>query len=221
MPVKILKFFIGILFFPVCVSVSASLYENLSSINALSYYNQRYFLLGIISYLVVHTLLFKPAYLYIVGHEVMHVLATWLSFGKVKAFKVSPKGGSVKTTKSNIFIALAPYFFPFYTILVTVIYLAMPYLFKREMPYSLFMFLIGFTLAFHLVLTIDFLKIKQADFLHAGYFCSVELIYIINLSIVAFILSLTFSEFQFAYFAKEAYSISKDIYLSIFQQLFL
>ena len=119
---RILKILLGILSFPVCIAVSVSLYNQLNSIAAISYYSRKYFFIVIIAYLIAHAVVLKPDYLYIFGHEVMHVLATWLSGGKVSSFRVSPKGGSVSTSKSNIFISLAPYFFPFYTIIVAFVY---------------------------------------------------------------------------------------------------
>ena len=218
---KMLQPILGILTFPVCIGISISLYEQLSLIQPIAYYNQKYFVIGIVAYLVVHAIFFKPSYLYILSHELMHVIAAWLSFGKVKSFKVSPKGGSVVTTKSNLFIALAPYFFPFYTITIALLFFTAKFFIKDDISYNPFIFAIGFTLAFHIILTVDFLKIKQTDLLHTGYIFSVLLIYIVNIAIIGLIFSLLFGNVVFIDFLKEAYSKSKGIYTGIFRQLFL
>lgn len=218
---RILKFLLGVFFFPICITVSISLYEQFSRIKAISYLSQKYFAIGIVAYLIVHAVFFKPSYLYILGHEIMHVVATWLSGGRVSSFKVSSQGGRVATSKSNLFIALAPYFFPFYTIIVALLFFTVRLVYKAGPQYNVFLFLLGFTLCFHIILTIDFLKIRQTDLLHAGYLFSICLIYSVNLVVIGFILSLLFEGVAFMEFIRSAYSQSKDIYTGIFQQLFL
>ena len=217
---KILKILLGILALPICIGVSISLYEHLNQIQIVLYYRQKYFIVGIISYLVVHAVVFKPSYLYVLSHELMHAIAALLSGGRVRSIKVSSKGGSVATTKSNIFIALSPYFFPLYTIIIVLVWAATKFLIKSDIDYSFFMFAIGFTLAFHIVLTIDFLKIRQTDLLHAGYLFSMCLIYIINLILVGLIFSFLFKSMAFTAFLQDSYIKTRDIYVGIFRQLF-
>lgn len=217
---RTLKFFLGIISLPICVAISASLYDELNQIKAISH-NQKYFLFGVIAYLIIHIAFFKPEYLYILGHEIMHVIACWIFRGRVTSFRVSSKGGQVTTTKSNLLIALAPYFFPFYTIMVAGVFLIIPLFIKTEPPYTAFLFLVGFTFAFHIILTIDFLKTRQTDFLPAGYLFSICLVYIVNLVVIGLIFSLLFGEINFVEFLKSTYFRSKDIYLAVFRQLFL
>lgn len=218
---RILKLLLGIFIIPVCIGVSVGLYEQLSRIKAVSYYHQKYFVMGIVAYLVVHAVVFKPSYLYIFSHELMHAVATLLSGGKVRSFKVSPQGGSVAVTKSNLFIALAPYFFPFYTIVITLIFFAAKLLLDSGISYNPFLFAIGFTLAFHIILTVDFLKIRQTDLMHAGYLFSICLIYMVNIMVIGLIFSLLFSNVTFTEFLQDTYFKSRDIYAAIFKQLFL
>jgi hypothetical protein len=218
---RISNILLGIFVLPVCIGVASSLYESLSRITAMIYYQQKYFIMGGIAYLVVHTIVLKPSYLYILSHELMHAIAALISGGRVKSIKVSSKGGSVATTKSNIFIALSPYLFPFYTVLVYIIWLCASYFFKTNLNYSLFLFAVGFTLMFHIVLTIDFLKIRQTDLLHAGYPFSICLIFTINIICIALIFSLIFQNVTFPDFLEAAYINTRDIYANVFKQLFL
>ncbi|MFC1808311.1 hypothetical protein ACFL0T_08135 [Candidatus Omnitrophota bacterium] len=220
MLLRIAKFLLGILFIPVCIAASQSLHYQLSSISIIPHY-QKYFFLGIITYLIIHAAVYKPSYLYILGHEIMHVIATWMSFGKVTSFHASPQGGKVTTTKTNFFISLAPYFFPFYTIVVAIIFFAIPLFTKTRPLYEPFLFVIGFTLAFHVILTIDFLKIKQTDLLHTGFLFSLGLIYLVNILVVGLIFSLLFSSVDYIEFVSSIYFKSKSIYIAIWRQLFL
>lgn len=218
---RVLKLLLGILIIPVCIGISVGFYEQLNRIKVVSYYHQKYFVIGIVAYLVVHVLIFKPSYLYIFSHEFMHAIATWISGGKVKSFKVSSKGGSVGVTKSNLFIALAPYFFPFYTIVVTIVFFAVKFFLIKSIDYNPLLFAIGFTLAFHIIITVDFLKIRQTDLMHAGYLFSICLIYIVNIIVIGLIFSLLFSSVTFKAFLMDTYLNSKDIYVGMYRQLFL
>ena len=114
---KILKSAIGILLLPLVAGFSVAFYKQFGNIEVAFTMGQQYFLLGIITYGLIQLFLFKPVYLYVLGHEAVHVLATWLCLGRVKSFKISSRGGSVSTTKSNFFISLSPYFIPVYAIL--------------------------------------------------------------------------------------------------------
>ena len=57
-------------------------------------------------------------WIYVFGHELTHALWTWLFGGQVKKMKVSSSGGHVIISKTNFLIALAPYFFPLYAVIV-------------------------------------------------------------------------------------------------------
>ena len=86
---------------------------------------------------------------------------------------------------------------------------------------SYFIFLLGMTLCFHIVMTIDTLKTRQPDLVKTGYLTSSILIYVINLTIVAGALGLLFYGFSFRSFIKNAYFLTVVIYENIFEQLFL
>src|SRR5437667_822881 len=73
---------------------------------------------GAACWLVIFFLLPKPIRLYVFGHELTHALSTWAFGGRVKKFKATPNGGHVVVTKVNFVIALAPYFFPLYVVLI-------------------------------------------------------------------------------------------------------
>jgi hypothetical protein len=78
-------------------------------------------LAGVACWVVVFLLLPKPMWIYVLGHESTHAVWTWIFGGKVKQFKAASSGGHVVTTKNNFVITLAPYFFPFYAVLVVLV----------------------------------------------------------------------------------------------------
>jgi hypothetical protein len=206
---------------PIAAVASLVLYNQLGLVRQLSK-NQSYFLAGIVIYLVVHSLFYKPAYFYILGHEVTHALFTWLCGGRVTSFKATLRGGRVTTTKSNFLITLGPYFFPIYTVLIACVYFVVSVVYKLSGEcVSAFIFLIGFSWALHLVLTVDFIKMEQPDIVKMGPLFSICLIYIANLIIVAFILSLLFSAVSFADFVRDSWLESGEFYRNFLRGLFL
>ena len=64
----------------------------------------------------------KPMWIYVFGHELTHAVWTWIFGGRVKRFQAASHGGQVIITKSNFIIALAPYFFPLYAVLLVAVF---------------------------------------------------------------------------------------------------
>lgn len=213
----IIKFILGVLALPVAFAVTKAFYINFILINEVAV-NLHYFIWGIVIYVILHLLFYKPAYLYVLGHEAVHAGMAWIFGGKIKSFKVSEKGGQVATDKSNFIIELAPYFVPIYTIIIAVIYFVV----SRSYPIkgATFLFLIGFTLAFHIVSTVETMKIKQPDIIRSGYIFSIVIVYIINIIIISLIFSLTFQGFSIHKFFLDMWAGSKYIYVAAIQQLF-
>ena len=178
-----------------------------------------YFVWGLVVYVILHLLFYKPAYLYVLGHEAVHAGMAWILGGKIKSFKVSKEGGQVGTTKSNFIIELAPYFIPIYAIIVTLAYFVV----SKSYPGtngSIFLFLIGFTLAFHIISTVEIMKIKQPDIVKSGYIFSIAIVYIINIIVISLIFGLTFEGFAINKFFLDLWSGSRFIYAAVVRQLF-
>ena len=139
-----------------------------------------------------------PVKTYVLGHELTH--AIWgLLFGAVPSrLRISESGGSVNLTKSNMLITLAPYFFPFYTFVV-VIAAIVTYAFVRPLPWlPLWMFMVGFTWAFHVLFTIETLSQRQPDVKLYGRVFSWVFIFLANVALVlvflAAVTSLSFAQ---------------------------
>ena len=216
-----IKTLIGLLLLPVVVSISITFYRQFGNFDSPWTVEQQYFMMGVSVYAFIHLLIFKPSYIYVLGHESVHALATWICFGQVKSFKVNSGNGSVVTSKNNIFISLAPYFIPFYSILLAVaVYIANNIFLSTPLPYKYFLFILGFTLALHIIMTIDALKTKQPDLVKAGYLPSGIIIYVINVVVIAGILGLMTNGFSFAGFMSDAWNLTVEMYKKIYAQLF-
>lgn len=220
MLIKALRFIGSLLLIPACVAVTISFYKGILAIRSISG-SGLIFILGALSYSLLHLLLFKLDFLYILGHELMHAVVTLFSGGRVKAIKISSKRGSVKTTVPNFFVILAPYLIPGYTVFIALLYFILSFFMNITRFSGLFIFLVGFTVMFHLAYTAQSIREKQSDLLKTGYLFSISFIYIINLVVVFSIVSLLFEKATFFDFLSSSYEKLKEFYYSFWRQLFL
>lgn len=130
-------------------------------------------------------------YLYVLGHELTHAAFVKLCFGRVTDLHVSLDGGYITTNKTNLLIALSPYFVPFWSVIVTVIYAVARFGFEVGENWDLaFYGLMGVTWTFHLVWTLWMIPRDQPDLKQNGTFLSLVVIYLANLLILAGLLCL-------------------------------
>lgn len=177
------KTIIGVLLLPVCLGagwalgrvVRASGSADTIWVAALS---------GAACWVVIYLLLPKPMWAYVFGHELTHALWTWLLGGRVKGFKASAQGGHVVVTKTNFVIALAPYFFPLYAVLVVGVFLAGRLVWNWHGYAVWFHLLLGAAYAFHVTLTWHILKGSQTDITEQGYLFSTVVIFLGNVSVL-------------------------------------
>ena len=179
------KTIIAILLLPVCVGAACALCMVLRAAGAADT-TWVPFLAGAGCWLTVYLLLPKPMWIYIFGHELTHALWTWLFGGKVRGFRASTTGGHVVVNKSNFAIALAPYFFPLYAVLVVLVFLAGHWLWNWRHYLVWFHLLLGAAYAFHVTLTWHILKHSQSDISDQGYLFSAVIIFLGNVAVLLF-----------------------------------
>ncbi len=162
-----------------------------------------FFSLGVVLWLIAFFGLPRPLLVYVFGHELTHALWVWLMGGRVSQFKVGRSGGHIITDRNNFWIALAPYFFPLYSILVIALYgglsLAMPMAQYGRLLYAL----IGVTWAFHFTFTCWMIPKSQTDLTDHGTVFSLVVIYLMNLLILSVLLILASRQITFVSFAAE------------------
>jgi len=177
------KFIIAILLFPVCFGAGQALWQAVTASGEASTVWMAMFA-GATCWLVIFWLLPKPMWIYVFGHELTHVLWTWLFGGKVKKFKATAKGGHVIVTKMNFLISLAPYFFPLYAAIVVIIFV-IGHLIWNWKPYApLFHLMLGGAYAFHITLTWQALQTEQTDITVHGYLFSSVIIFLGNITVL-------------------------------------
>ncbi len=170
---RFLRFVAAVLCFPLvwalCLtfvdsfSLSAGPSEGILSAEAIALFA------GLSAFLVAWHFLPDPVRLYVLGHELTHAMVGLMFGARVSNLKVGVRGGSVQLSKSNVWITLAPYFLPFWTMVVVAIALAVRGVMHFAAPGEplpapwAWMFAVGFTWCFHACFTIRSLMQTQPD----------------------------------------------------------
>ena len=190
MKLRLAKFLTGLLLLPLCAALTLTLVRALlvlaQSPTRLPLLHAFAGVAGLALWAIIWLYLPPLTRTYVLGHELTHALWTVLFGGRASGLKVSDAGGSVRVTKNNALVTLAPYFFPLYTFLVALAWLLSAWLFPPVKPYApIFVFWIGLTWAFHLTFTIRFLAYNQPDVREHGRLFSYALIYALNVLSIA------------------------------------
>jgi len=125
-PTRWVKFVFAIFLLPLCAVLSQTFFTAFARATVTQQLWAAeefwFFSLGAVLWLIAFFGLRRPLIIYIFGHELTHALWVWLMGGRVSRFRVTRDGGHIVTDRNNFLIALAPYFFPIYSILAIAIY---------------------------------------------------------------------------------------------------
>ncbi len=134
-------------------------------------------------------------FLYVLGHELTHAVFVLLWRGKVTDFHVSTEGGYITTNKTNVMIALSPYFVPWWSVVTAFCFVALRLCFDLAKPWELaFYGLMGLTWTFHIVWTAWMIPRDQPDLRENGTFLSLVIILLGNLVVLVALLCVADSE---------------------------
>ena len=197
---KIVRLLIGLLLLPCCAAVAHAVYFMLATMGTEMASFCLALGLGLFLWILMFVFLPAPVKMYVLAHELTHVLWGSLMGATVLGMRVSGKGGSVKLSESNFVVVLAPYFFPLYTILIVGVWFLASVFVDLQKYFPLFIGAVGFTLGFHVCFTISAMGQRQPDIEQYGRFFSCALICFMNLLVVGWLLVLVlpFSINQFA-----------------------
>src|SRR6476469_6851272 len=206
-PTKWVKFIFALFLLPLCAVLSQTFFTSFARATVAErlWAGEEFwfFSLGAVLWLIAFFGLPRPIVLSVFGHELTHALWVWLMGGRVSRFKVGRECGHILTDKNIFLIALAPYFFPLYSILVIALYGALS-LFVNMQPYGRLLYaLIGGTWAFHLTFTCWMIPKNQSDLSDNGTIFSLVVIYLINLLLLGAMLIIASPHISFASFAAD------------------
>lgn len=174
---------VAILLLPVCIGAGQTLWMVM---RACGKADETFvpIIAGAACWLVIYLLLPRPMWLYVFGHELTHALWVWLFGGRVKKFKATSEGGHVVVDKTNFLIALAPYFFPLYAVMVVLIFVVGHLVWNWKGYLVWFHLFIGAAYSFHITLTAQTLQTRQTDITSQGYIFSAVIIFLGNVLVL-------------------------------------
>ena len=183
---RILKFLIGLLLLPLCYVVARTLADLILGLKPESVDRLPLTFWGLVGgfvlWVFIYCLLPRPVRSYVLAHELTHALWGALMGARVSDLKVTGKGGSVRLSKTNFLIVLAPYFFPLYTVLVILGYYLLQARFDLRYYTPFWLALVGFTWGFHLTFTLSMLRQNQSDIEEGGKVFSYAVIMLFSLA---------------------------------------
>src|SRR5205085_8057353 len=112
----------------------------------------------------------------------------------------------IVTNRTNFVIALAPYFFPLYSLLAILAY-GIASLFVNVAPYGQLLYaVLGITWAFHLTFTCWMIPKNQTDLSDHGTFFSLVFIYLMNLVLLSVLLIIVSPQITFESFGVDFFT---------------
>ncbi|MEA3210887.1 MAG: hypothetical protein QOE70_3944 [Chthoniobacter sp.] len=229
-PTRHLKFVVGILLLPVVWVVTQTFFEafHRSAVEQESWKMEEFWFFGL--GVALWTLWFlgsmwalgepRPLRVYVFGHELTHAIWVWAWRGRVMKFHGwNRNGGYVITDTHNFWIALAPYFYPIYSIAVILIYAISSVFYDVAgstetfifmTPLQWFFLLIGATWAFHLSFTLWMIPKGQTDLTSHGTFFSLVIIFLMNVLLLALFLVIGAPEVSFQSLGTELLKNAED-----------
>lgn len=122
------------------------------------------FMGGMALWCVLAWLVGGGGWLYVFGHELTHAAWALLTFSKVSKIHVTSRGGYCLIDNPGPFTTLAPYFVPFYVVVLLLIRLALGFWFELA-PYARWWIAaLGFAYGFHVTKTVEsIVKVAQPD----------------------------------------------------------
>lgn len=181
---RVFKRILGLFLIPACWAVCRALWALLLDLQegpwSLWSWSFHGLWIGLALWLLCYTVMPRPMRTYVFAHELTHALWAWAMGARIKGIKVGRDGGHVKLSHTNFLITLAPYFFPFYTMLVITLHAVLS-IFRDLSRYEpVWMGWVGLTWGFHLTFTIFALKQRQPDIRAHGHLFSYVIIFLFN-----------------------------------------
>lgn len=218
LPKRFLRILGGLFLLPFCFVTAITLFQRVTDPNFASHFWRTdvfiYFTVGFVLQAGwFFSRLFQDAflYLYVLGHELTHALFVYLCFGWVSGIRIGVDGGHVVTNKSNLLIALSPYFVPFWSVVILAsaalvnVFVQFP-----GQDQTLFL-LMGTTWSFHLFWTLWIIPRDQPDLKENGTFLSLAIIFLANVILISILLCAASNQLNWRDFVYNWYNNGLDL----------
>ena len=180
MMTRVLRLLLALLLLPLCGASTLAVTGLLGSLESGVSWPELSLAGGFLLWIAMYFTLPRPIRTYVLAHELTHALWGYLMGAAVHNLKVSRKGGSVLLSGSNMWVTLSPYFFPLYTVVISIVYGICSLAWDLHHLEWLWLALVGLTWSFHLTFTVSSLLQHQTDIVEYGRVFSMTVIYLMN-----------------------------------------
>ncbi|MCB9771333.1 MAG: hypothetical protein H6754_02115 [Candidatus Omnitrophica bacterium] len=191
----LIKIIFAVLLSPICYAISKSFAAELPRLGGM----EHLFIWGVVVYVALQLFFYTPQGLFQFAQKV---------FGDI--FKSVP-----------ILAAVVPLFVPIIPTIILVACYVMIAFFNLQPVQSYMLFFAGFTFAMHLILSAHAEFEEDNSGLKPHYLFLFSLTFIFNILLLSVLLALNFAEFSFWNFFSSAFDTAKEIYIHVFNQLFV
>jgi hypothetical protein len=181
---KWVKFFVAVLLLPLCGGLAVALGKLVVEFGGSESFWGRpllFFSVGFGMWVIIFFLLPAPTKTYVLGHELTHALWAVAMGGRARGLKVGKTGGQVRVSRTNFLVVLAPYFFPFYTVVAGFLWWVASLIWDASGWEWVLFYVAGLTWAFHLTFTGLALAQPQTDVKAHGWLFSMVVIFCANI----------------------------------------
>ena len=212
---KLINIVLGLLLLPLLPGFAVEFFKILQNLE-FGFAVHETLVYGFTAYIVLHIVLHKPIMAYVFAHEFTHALWALPFGGRLKDFRAGESGGHAVVTRSNVLVALAPYFFPIYAYFVLALFGIFIAVGAKGKVFPYICFLTGFTVSFHLLFTGHSLLKKQSDLKRGGILLSLVLILLLNIIFITLILKVLAPDaVHFGSFFKDSIDLSVTLVLKL------
>ncbi len=188
------KFILGVSLLPFVYGSTVALLSELRTIDVVL---QKSLWAGAIAFLIVYLFIWEPAKVYTRGYKIIEFIFRFM----------------------KPLVKVAPFLLPVYTLLLFAASLIVLQFSGSGREYFLFLF--GLSTALHLVFSAKTLRARKGDFLKGNYIFGFSVVYILNILLLCFALSVLFEKFSFVNSCNTTFQVAKGVFKDVYKQLFI
>jgi len=225
---RVIKGLVGIVLIPPAIGLALGIARQLSVVPAGRYSYSTWWHWGIVGYVGMHVLFYKPRALFRVHHAMLARVARWLFGGQVstteggesKGKKSASKGKGQSGGEGSTLVVISPYLVPLYVVLISVLAWAASHWIASAWVTGVMVCLMGASVSFHLAMTAEDFQEDRERFPIELYVMAMAISSIVSFIVVSVCLPLVLPDFSMPGVFLDAASSAQTIYATVVQTLF-
>ncbi len=225
---RVIKGLVGIVLIPPAIGLAIGIARQLDVVPAGLHSYSTWWRWGIVGYVGMHVLFYKPRAMFRVHHAMLARVARWFFGGQVstteggasKGKKSSSKGKGQSDGEGSTLVVISPYLVPLYVVFISVLAWAVSHWIASAMVTGLMVCLMGAGVSFHLAMTAEYFQEDRERFPIELYVMAMAISGIVSFIVVSVCLPLVLPDFSMPGVFLDAATSAQTIYATVVQTLF-